>query len=327
MGVARQGIDTQRRNFIAEFVDWQWFDAKLDEIAEVLLQALARRAADSKPQEAGNVGLSSERIWIVKPTGEVGPYSADINYEVCYVFDVKADIEEGDTIRRPLPNGRDERYVVEDVTLRKGDWLDREALRLRIAKVSRRDLTGSSPVQGASAMAEADLARGPRIFISHSSRDTQTASALIDLLTRALALRSESIRCTSVAGFELDAGANAENQLKAEVVASEVLISLISEHSLQSTYVMFELGARWGFGRPLIPILVGAILPGDLRAPLSALHAVRGDSEERVHSLLDTVAKHLGAVVERPSAYLAQLRLFVKRSGLQIAEVSQEPRS
>ncbi|MDF2440409.1 MAG: hypothetical protein JWN98_1393, partial [Abditibacteriota bacterium] len=84
------------------------------------------------------------------------------------------------------------------------------------------------------------------IFVSHSSADEKVAKALIDLLRDAFRLDSNKIRCTSVAGYKLKAGAHTEPELRREVQQARVFIGLLSEVSLDSAYVLFELGARWG---------------------------------------------------------------------------------
>jgi len=116
-----------------------------------------------------------------------------------------------------------------------------------------------------------------RIFISHSSADVDVAEALTDLLERAFHLGRESIRCTSVIGYSLPTGARIDDQLRFEIEQSEVLIALITETSLSSTYVLFELGARWVLRKPLFPLLAKGLRGADLKEPLKALAAATCD--------------------------------------------------
>ena len=88
------------------------------------------------------------------------------------------------------------------------------------------------------------------LFISHSSKDLEVVRALIYLFRSALAISPEEIRCTSLEGYRLPAGASVDEKLRQEVHEAKVFIGLISYNSLQSIYVVFELGARWGAGKP-----------------------------------------------------------------------------
>lgn len=68
---------------------------------------------DLVPQEDARIEKADGNI--------VGPYKASFAGSTIFITDEKADLEEGDTILRELPNGKDERSVVTEATLyRKG---------------------------------------------------------------------------------------------------------------------------------------------------------------------------------------------------------------
>jgi hypothetical protein len=148
------------------------------------------------------------------------------------------------------------------------------------------------------------------VLISHSSKDELLASALIDLLRSGLGLLPNQIRCSSVDGYRLPAGVNTDAQLRAEVRASKVLIGLITPNSLASPYVLFELGARWGAGEIMVPLLAG-VTPDKLRGPLSGMNSLLCSSEEQLHQVLNETGAHLHLDVQSPAAYLKQLRNVV----------------
>lgn len=151
------------------------------------------------------------------------------------------------------------------------------------------------------------------IFISHSSQDVKIAAALIDLLKAALNLPSESIRCTSVAGYQLPVGADVDEHLQREIYDSKVFIGIISPSSLDSTYVLFELGARWGAKRPLLPVLALAD-KSVLKEPLKSKHAgclyISGD----IHNLLSEVSRQVGKPLDKVASYERHLKTLIRRS-------------
>ena len=68
---------------------------------------------DLVPQEDARIEKADGSI--------VGPYKARFAGSTIFIADEKADLEEGDTILRELPNGKDERSVVTEATFfRKG---------------------------------------------------------------------------------------------------------------------------------------------------------------------------------------------------------------
>jgi hypothetical protein len=144
----------------------------------------------------------------------------------------------------------------------------------------------------------------PLVLISHSSKDVELASALVEFLRAGLL--TNRIRCSSVDGFRLPAGVDTDSQLRAEVNTTDVVIGLITPNSLVSAYVMFELGARWGAGGFMIPLLAG-ITSDDVHGPLRGLNALQATSESQLHQLLTDVANPLGIAVQNPASYVGQL--------------------
>jgi hypothetical protein len=57
--------------------------------------------------------------------------------------------------------------------------------------------------------------------------------------------------CTSVDGFRLAAGVDTDEALRAAVLQSKTLVGVITPASQKSSYVLFELGARWGTNKHL----------------------------------------------------------------------------
>lgn len=163
---------------------------------------------------------------------------------------------------------------------------------------------------GLTESATSDVPTTMKIFISHSSADAKAAEALVDLIRSALNVSAKDIRCTSVEGYKLPAGADSNQQLRSEVFECQAFIVLLSPASMSSIYVMFELGARWGTARYLAPIMIDGISGGDLKAPLSAIHAINGVSEADMYQLVEDLAQRLELTPEKPAVYSKALRSF-----------------
>lgn len=57
--------------------------------------------------------MTNDKVFIVKPGGgRLGPYNSALSPNSCTIFDKTLDIDHGDTIARPLPNGKEEHYTV-----------------------------------------------------------------------------------------------------------------------------------------------------------------------------------------------------------------------
>lgn len=150
------------------------------------------------------------------------------------------------------------------------------------------------------------------IFISHSSRDEDVALSLIELLKAALDLKDKQIRCTSVDGFRLPAGANTDDVLKAEVLEARAFIGLITPNSLASAYVLFELGARWGARLHMVPLLAG-IRPDDLKGPLKAINSVSADNIAQIHQLLSDLADVLDLRLQGAAGYTRYAQKLIEQ--------------
>lgn len=142
-----------------------------------------------------------------------------------------------------------------------------------------------------------------RLFLSHSSKDLALVEALVDLVRSALNLRSDTIRCTSLDGYRLPGGANTQEHLRAEVQNAELLLGVISSASVDSVYVIFELGARWGAKKPLLPLLAPGASPGLLEGPLAGLNALRLDSASQIQQLVRELASCLKMRQQPPASY------------------------
>lgn len=164
----------------------------------------------------------------------------------------------------------------------------------------------------------------PDIFISHSSKDELLARALVELFKAAFSLRPDRIRATSIDGHRLPAGTD-ENQLREETVEAKLLVGIITEVSIESAYVLFELGARWGVDRPMFPILGAGATPKVLRGPLARKNALSCDSRAQVQQIISDAASILGIEANRPESYDACVETAISSSNSLKEERSSNP--
>jgi uncharacterized protein YodC (DUF2158 family) len=152
------------------------------------------------------------------------------------------------------------------------------------------------------AMPHATKASGPSVFISHSSKDEDLAGAVVELLRSALNLTSNDIRCTTLDGYRLPIGVHTESTLREEVNAAKVLVALVTPNSLSSPFVLFEVGARWGAGSFIAPLLVG-ITAEQVPAPLSYVNSLHARGVGQLHQFVEDMANSLGKTIQNPSSY------------------------
>lgn len=149
-----------------------------------------------------------------------------------------------------------------------------------------------------------------KLFISHSSKDSLFVQALIDLIRASLNLGSTQIRCTSIDGYRLPAGANTNEQLKQEVHNADAFIGVISPYSIKSIYVIFELGARWGANLPLIPLIAPGTGTDILSGPLTGINAL-SSNRSQLHQLLYDLCKIIGTELEPSASYERHIETII----------------
>jgi TIR domain len=130
-----------------------------------------------------------------------------------------------------------------------------------------------------------------QIFISHSHDDANIAEALVDALLAAMDISPDSVRCTSVPGHQLPFGRTIAEQLKVDIGATSAVLVLLTQNSLRSKWVLFELGATWALGKVVIPILGHGMAVSDLPGPLANYPSVAIDSPDATNRIADAMAQ------------------------------------
>lgn len=153
-----------------------------------------------------------------------------------------------------------------------------------------------------------------QVFISHSENDSRLAKLLADLIQKTFRLPHSAIRCSSVDGYRLPGGISTDERLRIEVHEARLIIGLITPSSLKSLYVAFELGARWGAKKPMIPLLAAGASPTHLGGPLTGINALRCDNTSQITQLIEDSASHLNVTHEKMSSCTEEINQLAKLS-------------
>lgn len=124
-------------------------------------------------------------------------------------------------------------------------------------------------------------------------------------------LPAREIRCTSVDGYRLPVGADTSEQLRREIDVSKAFVGIITKASVQSAYVMFELGARWGAKKHLAPLLARDADSATLGGPLRELNALFLTERNQVLQLIEDIAEYLHVRVEPSGSYQEAVDIVV----------------
>ncbi|MCB9729780.1 MAG: toll/interleukin-1 receptor domain-containing protein, partial [Deltaproteobacteria bacterium] len=151
-----------------------------------------------------------------------------------------------------------------------------------------------------------------QVVISHAHDDEALATRFVGLLRCALPALAGAIRCTSVDGHGLEAGAHTSTELRAELRAARVVVGLLTPHAAQRGWVLFELGAAWGAGVHVIPVVAAGLQLADAPGPLKEVQAVDGANENAVSRMLESIATRTGVLLAGIAAYKVEFQQFVE---------------
>lgn len=149
------------------------------------------------------------------------------------------------------------------------------------------------------------------IFISHSSKDSEFAVSLVRFLRVALRLSSSQILCTSVEETQLIGGAKEDEKLRQEIFDSKVFVAVLSPTSINSIYVQFELGARWGANKKIFPLLLPSLDLKQISGPLIKRHIVMCN-RAGLWNLIQHASKVLDVKPESPESMQNEIGNLLK---------------
>lgn len=112
-----------------------------------------------------------------------------------------------------------------------------------------------------------------RVFFSYAAADSSSALRLRSLL-------SQQPNLQVFTTDSLSAGEDWVSKLKSELSACDIFFVLISPNSLDSNWVLYEIGAAWGLDKPIVPVVTNKDLVSKLPFPASQFQPVEIDEFE-----------------------------------------------
>lgn len=165
-------------------------------------------------------------------------------------------------------------------------------LKLR-EEISKRIALFSQPTQPAATTYKSTEETGTnqmKIFVSHSEKNVDIATALVNYLLSGLIIDDKDIRASSVAGHGFKFG-DLKNNIKNDLDEAPILIALVTKESLESYWVMMELGAAWILSKKMIPILASDIRHNDLHEIIKANHYIEISNDNASAKLSEMIAE------------------------------------
>jgi len=164
-----------------------------------------------------------------------------------------------------------------------------------------------------------------KIFLSHAATDEKLASALVDCIFSCMVLEDEEVRCTSVPGHKLPIGGDSSTILRDELSETGVVIGLLTQNSIVSSWVLFELGATWGAGKNLQPLLADDVDYSDIPGPLAGCHAGKLAEKNDLVQFFEELRKVVGAKARSSAKIDSAISQLVKANS-QYSKVSLTPK-
>lgn len=153
------------------------------------------------------------------------------------------------------------------------------------------------------------------IFISHASADKVLVESFVDVvLSNACEVKAADIFCTSLEGMKIPVGADSFiDFIRAQIQEPKLVILIISPNYLASQFCLCEMGACWGMGLPVFPIVVPPLKPSEVKATLAVTQSASIQELSTLEELCERVGKDVtGSSVSRARSS-AKLKTFLNK--------------
>ena len=103
-----------------------------------------------------------------------------------------------------------------------------------------------------------------KIFISHSSLDTEIGEKFVDALLE-IGIPKEMIFYSSKYHTGVEVGLDFQKVIMTQIKSGEIVIFLLTKNFYNSAACLNEMGAAWILEKEIMPILLGNLKPSDMR--------------------------------------------------------------
>ena len=156
----------------------------------------------------------------------------------------------------------------------------------------------------------------PSVFLSHAHADQRLATALADLMLKALHLDGGDIVASSVGGSGFPGGSGLQNELVTRLQQSECFVVLLTEKSVDSRYVWYETGlAKAAVNKTILPLATQGGLAALSATPIADLVVLRCEDRTDLLKLVRTVGDILGVDQNPPDEWERFLKVVLELAG------------
>ncbi|HAH63828.1 MAG TPA: hypothetical protein DCL73_17210 [Treponema sp.] len=130
------------------------------------------------------------------------------------------------------------------------------------------------------------------IFISHSSRDENIASKLVDALIE-MGIDKDILFYSSRPETGIEVGNQLEKKLYENLRSSEVVIFVLTDNFYRSPICMNEMGAAWILNKEVVPILLGGLTPDGMQGVIDKKYIAFSTEKDDVTRLEKKLLKYI----------------------------------
>jgi len=151
------------------------------------------------------------------------------------------------------------------------------------------------------------------LFVSHAHEDRDLAQRLVTAIALGLDVpTTETIRCTSVPGYDFPPGTDFMQALKEELTGARCVIGLWTPNSIKSQWCLFELGAAWGLAHKTLFLSLGGEALRDPPAGFRAIQASQMSDAGHLRRFLEELERITGWPTKNRSAAASELENLAK---------------